>query len=85
MAQVGRRPRRTVEEQELLDVLARLEGRELTGSIVNRMSDEGQAIRVRSLLLLVVNAISTNRLVKGFRVDELRTNIRASSPVAFIR
>jgi hypothetical protein len=76
MAQVGRRPRRTVEEQELLDVLARLEGRELTGSIVNRM---------RSLLLLVVNAISTNRLVKGFRVDELRTNIRASSPVAFIR
>jgi hypothetical protein len=44
MAQVGRRPRRTVEEQELLDVLARLEGRELTGSIVNRMSvsDEGQ-------------------------------------------
>ena len=42
MAQVGRRPRRTVEEQELLDVLARLEGREFTGSIVNRMSDEGQ-------------------------------------------
>ena len=81
MAQVGRRPRRTVEEQELLDVLARLEGRELTGSIVNRMS----TMRVRSLLLLVVNAISTNRLVKGFRVDELRTNIRASSPVAFIR
>jgi len=40
---------------------------------------------VRSLLVLVVNAISTNRLVKGFRVDELRTNIRASSPVAFIR
>ena len=41
MAQVGR-PRRTVEEQELLDVLARLEGRELTGSIVNLMSDEDE-------------------------------------------
>ena len=48
-------------------------------------SEPDGAMRVRSLLLLVVNAISTNRLVKGFRVDELRTNIRASSPVAFIR
>jgi len=49
MAQVGRRPRRTVEEQELLDVLARLEGRELTGSIVNRDRDDWASRSFRRL------------------------------------
>ena len=49
MAQVGTRPRRTVEEQELLDVLARLEGRELTGSIVNRDRDDWASRSFRRL------------------------------------
>ena len=40
MAQVGTRPRRAVEEQELLDVLARLEGRELTEQEANLANHE---------------------------------------------